>query len=146
MDAGRKDDSGRSGAAPLGPGVPPPKVVASARAAFRSRDVEALLAQLVTDSLDDPEAEPSPREITFLGGGLQIAVSVVGAPGQEYDVLIRLTPEDADSVEVQSHGQMPARAQCLRAGQWAASPVSPGPARVTVAHRGRTIRTAWTRL
>lgn len=137
----------------FGTGVPPPDVVASARAAFRTRDAEATLARLVTDSLDDPSADASERSISFAGGGLGVVVCVLsGGSAERREMFIDVAPLesesalDPDNVEVQSHGQMPARAAVLSPGRWTLSPVPVGPVRITVTVGGSKVQTAWTRL
>lgn len=147
MIAGRQRDGQARGVAAVALGPPPPEVVASARSAFRARDTESVLAQVVTDSLDEPAINAMERRVRFSGGGLELVVSVRhAAAGHSSELLMDVLAPQTDSVEVQSHGRMPMRADVVGKGRWAVRPVPAGPVRITVVSRDDVkVRTEWTR-
>ena len=131
-----------SGAPETGPRTAvPPEVDQAARAAFAALDRDALLADLVHDSLDDAldDADDAGRTVTFEGGGLAVELHV----GTTLLVVVDPAPETAS---LETLGQDAPPLQPAGEGRWTATPVPTGPVSVLAAVDGRRVRTAWTRL
>lgn len=98
-----------TGSAPSGPGRgqerPPQHVLAAARAAYRARRPDAVLADLVTDSAADPPSGTrpgpgrGPRLLAFGAAGLELHLQVT-VHGDTCDIAGQLIPPARFTVEL----------------------------------------------
>lgn len=123
----------------------PASVRASAQAAFGAVDRSAALAELVSDSLDDPHHAAGPRTVVFAGDGVQVRV-VIPEPGGVDDLLVVVAPEELEALEVHVRSGPECTSARTASGHWRVHPVPRGPVSLGLRRPGaRVLRTAWTR-
>lgn len=131
----------------VAPGVPD-QVAAAALAAFSSRDREALLAELVTDSADEEAGVEGAleRSLVFSGGGLHVTLRLRwDAPEQVLAADLAVEPPPDGDPDVDVRGRDVPEVVVTGPGQWSISPLTRGPLRVVVASQGRRVQTEWMR-
>lgn len=129
----------------------PPVVVAGALAAFRAVDPDAVVAELVADSLDDEVPDgvaPGERRLLFQAPGLTCVLTLEAASGDGSVLSVVVEPAPADDVlEVQGPtGPVLSTCRASPPGRWRLSPAPTGPVSLTVRGSDSPVRTAWTRL
>lgn len=129
----------------------PEHVVEAARAAFSLRDLDARLAELVSDSLDLDDrvgagpvlrGEGSPRSLTFETGDVSVDVEVSGYDGRRRVVGLAVGVSPGPLTVEYDDGSV-VHADVDDLGRFAAD-VPAGRARLRLAAQDRPVITAWT--
>ena len=132
---------GRSGLPPV-----PPDVTSAALAAFDARDPQADVAVLVSDSLDEADADLDDRRLRFAFGDREIEVAVhPGSEDGQARVVIDVRPPEG-SLEVHSRAGDPVEVVPVLPGRWRIDQPCAGLVSFVVTGAGRRLATEWTRL
>ena len=124
----------------------PGEVAAAALAAFSSRDREAVLAELVSDSADGDGAgrNTTERTLVFSGGGFEVTLVLFQDAAEPFwgAQLIVSPPPDSDP-QLDVRGRDVPTAVEAAPGRWSLAPLTPGPLRIVLTGQGRRVQTEW---
>ena len=140
-------DGRPEGGREVAPSVPD-RVSAAALAAFSSRDRDAVLAELVTDSADDDGGSDGAEErsLVFAGGGMNISLRLRrDAVSQTLTADIVVEPPPAGEPEVDVRGRVVPAVVAVAPGRWSLSPLTSGPLRIVLVLGGQRVQTEWMR-
>lgn len=123
----------------------PSDVTTAAFAAFDARDPQADVATLVSDSLDDPGADPDRRQLCYAFGDREIQVSVLaGSEDGQARMVVDVHPPDG-TLEVQTRAGDTVVVVPVLPGRWLISPPCSGLVSFVVLGGPRRLATEWTR-